>query len=652
MFKEAIKRCFGRGPKPPQIKDSAAEVSLFRRRCLAAAALVVVLGGALVGRMIYLQIFQFQLYNTQAENNRIRVEPLAPARGLIYDRLGNLLAENRPTYNLTITREQSGNPTEIIDRIISLLQLPPDMRQTLIERSEQRQRPYEAALLLSDLTEWQIARLALNRFQLPGVEVEPQLIRYYPDSIAMSHVVGYVGRISAGNLKGLDTTNYAGTHFIGKMGIESQYENILHGKVGMRRVETNVHGRILGVVDRTAPVKGQDVTLTLSSKLQDLGMHLLKGKRGAIVAIQPQTGAILAMVSAPGFDTNEFVRGISTQDYEALQNDKNLPLYSRATRGEYPPASTIKPYMALAGLNDDVITPQYTIFDPGYYRLPGNPHKFRNVDPYGSGRVDLHKAIAISNDTYFFNLAHMMGIDRIDNFVDKFGFGSRTALDVWGARPGLLPSREWKEKRFRQSWYWGDTVSIGIGQGYFLATPLQLATALSVIANRGKWVTPHLLAAVGSDLTKPPYANTPPDVVLKNPDYWNVVISGMEAVANNNPMLRAGRNYTMAAKTGTAQVFTVGQNQHYTAADVAERLRDHSLFVAFAPVKNPQIAIAVVVENGGYGIKTAAPIARKIMDSWLNPGTNHELHVPNQQERDQSFNSEATQAPSDNLGAW
>lgn len=627
MFEGLRQLFFGRRGKPPEIKDSAAEIALFRRRCIVASVAVVALAAVLVGRMVFLQIYQHKLYVMQSDSNRIRVEPLPPSRGLIYDRNGLLLAENRPTYNLMITREQAEDADATIDRIVNVLALPETMRATLIERSRQRQRPYDSALLLSDLNEWQIARLSLNRYRLPGVDVEPQLLRHYTQSVPMSHVLGYVGRMNRDDMNRLDNSNYAGTHFVGKLGIERQYEDILHGKVGMRRVETNAHGRVLGEIDRTAPVKGKDLTLTVDSHMQQLGMNLLEGRRGAIVAIQPATGQIIAMVSSPGFDANAFVTGISTKDYQRLQNDKDLPLYTRASRGEYPPASTVKPYMALAGLQQQVIRPQDTVFDPGYYRLPNDPHRYRNWFRPGHGTLNMHRAIALSNDTYFFNLAHLMGIQGIDDFLQHFGYGTDTALDVYGARPGVLPSPEWKRKRFNKPWYSGETLSVGVGQGYFLATPLQMATSLSVLANRGHWVRPHLLAGVNDASVNPPFEGTPPDIKLNNPSDWDVIIGGMKSVADNSATLR-NRDYSMAAKTGTAQVFTVGQNARYNAHEVAERLRDHSLFSAFAPVDNPQIAVAVIVENGGWGNSAAAPIGKRMVDEWMHSTRSREVTLP------------------------
>ncbi|ANF57877.1 penicillin-binding protein 2 [Halotalea alkalilenta] len=623
-----LRRLRNGGNRPSQIKDSAAEVSLFRRRCFAAVALIVVLTGVLVARMVFLQVYQHELFATRSENNRVRVEPLPPTRGLIFDRNGELLAENRPTYNLMLTREQAGDVSRTVELLVEVLGLPSEMSETLLERSRQRQRPYQSALLLSDLSEGQIARLALNRYRLPGVEVEAQLLRYYPQSMVMSHVLGYVGRISQEDLERLDSSNYAGTHFVGKSGVERFYEDILHGQVGLRRVETNARGRVLGEIDRTAPIKGKDLTLTVDSGLQQLGAKLLDGRRGAIVAIEPKTGAILAMVSSPGFDANAFVTGISHADYQKLQNDKDLPLYSRAFRGEYPPASTVKPFMALAGLQSGVMRPGDTIFDPGYYQLPNDPHRYRNWQRWGHGRVDMHRALLVSNDTYFFGLAHSLGIDRISAFMHRFGYGENDALDVWGARSGLMPSRDWKRGRYNQAWYPGETLSAGIGQGYWLATPLQMASSAAVLANRGKSVRPHLVAAIGDQEILPPFPDSPEDVELDDPRWWDLVIQALKDVADTSAVLSQGRQYTLAAKTGTAQVFTVAQDARYDAAEVAERLRDHALFTGFAPVEDPEIAVSVIVENGGWGGRVAGPIGRAMIDAWMQPGADHEVKIP------------------------
>ncbi|MHB0776983.1 penicillin-binding protein 2 [Halomonas sp. WWR20] len=605
------------------IKNPKQEVRVFHNRSLVAALLVLLLTGGLVARLVYLQVFEHEIYITRSDKNRVRVEPLPPTRGLIYDRNGELLAENRPTYNLTMIREHVEDMDQTLHTLIEILDLPPSEIDTFRERSRQRQRPYQPALLMSDLSEKQIASLAVNRYRLAGVEVEAQLLRYYPDAEIMSHVLGYVGRINVEELAKLDPGDYAGTHFIGKTGIERFYEDELHGHAGLRKVETNARGRVLRELGRTYPIPGKDITLTIDKRLQQLAFDLLDGRRGSIVAIEPKSGDILAMVSAPGFDTNQFVTGIDYDAYQALQNDIDLPLFNRASRGQYPAGSTIKPFMALAALENEVVTPDEVIYDPGYFQLPGDSHRYRNWLRWGHGRVDLERALAVSNNTYFYNMANRLGIDRISEFMHKFGFGERTGLDIYGASQGLMPSREWKRERYRQPWYPGETLSVGIGQGYWMNTPLQLATAEAVLANRGHWVRPHLASQVGKRDVAPPFPDTKPDIELSNDNWWDRVFNGMEKVVSGREgtarRIGVGLEYRMAGKSGTAQVFSLGQDQKYDADELAERLRDHALFTAFAPVEDPKIAVAIIVENAGGGSSHAAHLARALFDAWLLP---------------------------------
>lgn len=605
--------------KSRQLKNPEQEVRIFRGRALLAACLVVTLTAALMGRLVYLQVVQHEVYITRSEKNRVRIEPLPPTRGLIYDRNGVLLAENRPTYNLTLVRERVEDLDATLALLVELLELPEDEVEAFRERSRQRQRPYQPALLMSDLSEAQIARLAVNRHRLPGVEVEAQLLRYYPDAEIMAHALGYVGRINAEELENLDAGNYAGTHFIGKTGVERQYEEALHGQAGLRQVETNARGRVLRELGRSDPVPGQDLTLTLDKELQTLAYELLDGRRGSIVAIEPASGEILAMVSAPGFDSNQFVTGIDVASYRALQNDIDLPLFNRAIRGQYPPGSTIKPFLALAGLAEGVITPDTVVRDPGYYQLPNDSRRYRNWLRWGHGRVDLERSLAVSNNTYYYTLAHELGIDRIHERMTRFGFGQRVGADVFGESPALLPSREWKRGRFNQPWYPGETLSVGIGQGYWMVTPLQLAAATATLANRGTTVTPHLARAVGEEPLNLPPDQTP--IVLDNDQWWDRVYAGMEKVLTGHEgtarRTGAGLEYRMGGKSGTAQVFSLGQDQRYNAEELAERLRDHALFMAFAPLEDPQIAVAVIVENAGGGSTHAAHLARAMTDAWL-----------------------------------
>ena len=603
------------------LKSPEQELRIFRVRALLAVVLVFALTGVLMGRLAWLQVVQHEVYSTRSEKNRVRVEPLPPTRGLIYDRNGVLLAENRPTYNLTLVRERVDDLDATLGLLVELLELPEEEAEAFRVRSRQRQRPFQPALLMSDLDEEQIARLSVNRHLLPGVEVEAQLLRYYPDAEVMAHALGYVGRINAEELANLDAGRYAGTHFIGKTGVERFYEDQLHGQAGLRKVETNARGRVLRELGRTDPVPGQHLTLTLDKQLQKLAYELLDGRRGSIVAIAPRTGEILAMVSAPGFDSNQFVTGIDVASYRALQENLDLPLYNRAIRGHYPPGSTIKPFLALAGLAEGVITPDRTINDPGFYQLPNDTRRYRNWLRWGHGRVDMERSIAVSNNTYYYALAHDLGIDRIHETMSAFGFGKRVGHDIFGESTALMPSREWKRGRFNQPWYPGETLSVGIGQGYWQVTPLQLATATAVLANRGEWVKPRLASRIGDEELPARLADTPSDIEIPHDAWWDRIFSGMEKVLTGHEgtarRTGVGLEYRMAGKSGTAQVFSLGQDQRYNAEELAERLRDHALFMAFAPTEDPQIAVSVIVENAGGGSTHAAHLARAMSDAWL-----------------------------------
>lgn len=607
--------------RPGTLKNPEQELRIFRTRALLAALVVIVLTSLLMGRLFYLQVTQHEIYTTRSEKNRVRIEPLPPNRGLIYDRNGTLLAENRPTYNLTLVRERVDDLDETLNLLVELLDVPDEEVEAFQQRSRQRQRPFQPALLMSDLNEEQIANIAVNRYRLPGVEVEAQLLRYYPDAEVMAHALGYVGRINAEELAELDPGRYAGTHFIGKTGIERFYEDELHGQAGLRKVETNARGRVLRELGRVDPVPGENLTLTLDENLQRLAYDLLEGRRGSIVAIAPATGEILAMVSTPGFDSNQFVTGIDFASYRALQEDHDLPLFNRAIRGHYPAGSTIKPFLALGGLVEGVITPDRVINDPGYYQLPNDTRRYRNWLRWGHGRVDLERSLAVSNNTYYYSLAHEMGIDRIHEQMSGFGFGQRVGYDIQGESSGLLPSREWKRARYNQPWYPGETLSAGIGQGYWQVTPLQLAAATATLANRGHWVRPRLALRIGDEPVPQDLPDTLPDIELENDAWWDRVYNGMEKVLSGSEgtarRTGVGLEYRMGGKSGTAQVFSLGQDQRYNADELAERLRDHALFIGFAPIDDPQIAVSVIVENAGGGSTHAAHLARAMTDAWL-----------------------------------
>ena len=606
-------------PQPIRLKDHEKDGRLIRKRALVGAVLVLMLTSVLLARLYYLQVVQFEYHTTLAENNRIHVQPIPPSRGLIYDRNGVIIADNRPSFSLTLTRERAGDWLQVLDAIVDVLELEPDDRALFERRVRQGRRPFEPVPVLFELSEEQIARIAVNQFRLPGVEVSAQLVRHYPLGEHFAHSVGYVGRINEKELKELDPVSYSGTHHIGKTGIERFYEDELHGEVGYEEVETNARGRVLRVLNRTDPIPGKDIVLSLDIRLQEAAEAALAGRRGAIVAIQPQTGEVLAMVSQPSFDPNPFVTGIGFKAYADLRDSIDRPLYNRVLRGLYPPGSTIKPMVAVSGLDSGVVTAQTRVFDPGYYQLPNLQHKYRNWNRNGDGWVDMDLAISRSNDTYFYSLAHKMGIDRLHDYMSRFGLGQRVSLDMFEETAGLMPSREWKRARYRQAWYPGETLILGIGQGYMQTTPLQLAQATTLMATRGKWIRPHLAKTIQGRVPVDP--NPLPDIVLRDPKFWDNGRHGMEQVMHGprGTARKVGDAalYRIAGKSGTAQVVAIKQGEKYDRSKVAERHRDHALFVAFAPADNPQIAVSVMVENGESGSGVAAPVVKQVIDAWL-----------------------------------
>lgn len=608
-------------PKPIRIKDHLNETGIVQRRIILAVLAIVLISGGLLARMYWLQVVQYEHHSTLSENNRVHVQPIPPSRGRIYDRNGVVLAENRPSFSLNIVRERVPDLDATIALLKPLLQLNDEDIELLQRRLTQRRRPFEAVPVMFNLNEDQIARIAVNQFRLPGIEVQASFVRHYPQGKHFAHAVGYVGRINDREMEQIDRVAYAGTHYIGKIGVERFYEDLLHGKVGYEEVETNARGRVLRVLKRTEPESGQDLRLHLDSRMQAIAEQALGQRRGAVVAIEPKTGGVLAFVSQPSFDPNLFVTGISHADYGALRDSLDQPLFNRVLRGLYPPGSTIKQLVALAGLDYGVTTRTARVYDPGFYQLPNNTHKYRNWNRHGDGWVAMELAIARSNDTYFYDLAHKLGIDRMHEFMSQFGLGSRVALDMFEETAGLMPSREWKRASRRQPWYPGETLITGIGQGYMLTTPLQLAHSTALIANRGVWKRPRML--VDADGVPPDESNTPPDITLKNPADWDFIIQSLEGVMHGergtSRTAAAGAPYRMAGKTGTAQVVAIAQGARYDSEALRERHRDHALFVGFAPVEDPQIAVAVMVENGESGGRVAAPIARALFDGWVLP---------------------------------
>jgi len=614
-----------------RLKDHSKESRTFKVRAVLAFFVVVVMLCVLVGRLYYLQVVEHDRYAAMSEANRVQLQPVPPTRGLIYDRNGVLLADNRPSYSVTILKEEVEDLDTTLTELRSLIPMTEREVESFKKRLKQRRRPFESIPVRFRLTEDEIAKISVNYHRLPGVRVEAELIRYYPYGKSLVHAMGYVGRINEKELGRVDPTNYAATHYIGKLGIEKFYEDELHGEVGFQKVETNARGRVMRVLERRDPRPGKDIVLNLDLRLQQITEKLIEGYRASIVAIEPKTGGILALVSTPAYDPNMFVTGISSKNYNALRESPDLPLFNRAIRGRYPPGSTIKPMIALSAIDSGIVTPSYTIFDPGWYSLTHGGRKYRDWKKVGHGRVNMYEAIAQSCDTWFYDVSHKMGVDPMSKYLGMFGFGQVTSLDLPEALGAILPSKEWKRKARKTPWYTGDSLNMSIGQGFFVATPLQLATAMAVIANRGEWVPPHMLKGTkkindaGAEVLEPADFSdgkpTPADVVLNDDKHWDDIIKGMRDVmhSKHGTARRSGANssYEIAGKTGTAQVVGIKQDAVYDAEKLAEIHRDHGLFVAFAPVDDPKIAIAVIVENGGGGSSTAAPIARKILDAYL-----------------------------------
>ncbi|MAR00372.1 MAG: penicillin-binding protein 2 [Oceanospirillaceae bacterium] len=609
-------------------RDKAYERRLFRIRAIIAAIFVLLAFGVLAWRMSYLQVSLHEKYKDLSENNRSQIRPLAPNRGLIYDRNGLLLAENIPSYSLTLVPEKVQDMSRTLEFLDGLIGIDERDREQFDKRLSYSRRPYEPVVLRHRLSEDEIATVLVNRYFLPGVDVEAQLVRHYPFGDAFAHVLGYVGRINQMDQEKIDEDEdrkrrYRATRFIGKNGVERRYEDLLHGEVGYEKVEINARGRLLSTLERSPPQPGQDLVLHLDSRLQLLAAELLKDRRGAIAAIEVKTGGILALYSNPSFDPNDFVTGISYEDYSSLRENPDQPLFDRASRGQYPPASTLKPFVGLAALEAGVMSWQSRVWDPGWFKLENNERLYRDWKREGHGMVDMERAVVESCDVYFYDAATRMGIDHFSSFLARFGFGQDTSLDVVSALPGLLPSKEWKRSQGRGSWYPGDTVNMGIGQGYMLVTPLQLATATAVLANKGHWIMPHLIAD-GGDIEKEAYARLP-DVTLKDPANWSLMHRTMEKVIDSphgtaRALLR-DLKFPIAGKTGTAQVVGIEQDAEYDSEALKERQRDHAWFMAFAPVEDPQIAIAVIVENGESSGRTAAPIAQGIINRYLEDKT-------------------------------
>jgi len=616
-------------PRSVRIKDHWKEQQLFLGRIIAAAVAIAVLLATVGGRLFWLQVVHYSYYADLSQGNRVRLEPLPPDRGLMYDRRGAVIAENTPAYQLELTPEQVPDVPGALGQLAAIGLLDRDQLPALA-RLVKSSRPFEAVPLRLSMSDEEIARFAVHQYEFRGVELHTRLARWYPFGASGVHALGYVAAISEEDLKHIDRDQYAGSSVIGRIGLEANYEPALHGTGGFRQVVVNAQGKHVDRVggelvhlETRPPRAGNDLFLALDMQVQKVAEQALGAHRGAVVAIDPETGDVIALASTPGFDPNLFTRGISGRDYALLRDDPDKPLLNRALRGAYPPGSTVKPLMALAGLQFAVIDPKTPRYCHGYFQLPGSSHRYRDWKKEGHGVVDMRRAIATSCDVYFYGLADLLGIERVHEAMSALGFGINTGIDIGGERPGLMPSPEWKQRTYKQAWYPGETVIVGIGQGYLLVTPLQLAHAVAVVAARGRNFKPRLVLAVRDAKTGeveklPPIEQAP--VELKDTRNWDVVVEGMEeATEAGGTAVATGRGagYKIAAKTGTAQVFSLGQNEKYNEKDVAERLRDHALFIAFAPAEEPKLALAVLVENGGHGASVAGPIARRVFDAYL-----------------------------------
>jgi len=615
-----------------RIKDHWGEQRIFDQRAVIAGAVIAALILLLVGRLFVLQVQRYDYYAELSQGNRVRMEPIPATRGLILDRKGLVLADNQPAFQLELVPEEVPDLEKSLKGLVELGLLAPDDLPSL-RRMVKSRRSFESVPLRLRMSEEDVAKFSVRRFEFPGVDIKTRQTRRYPHTELAVHALGYVAAISETDLQRIDRGAYSGTTLIGKLGVESAYERELHGVNGFREILVNAQGRsvqrqgaFVPNLRTEAPLSGDDLMLSLDFDVQRIAEEGLGDRRGAVVAIDPRNGDVITLVSRPGFDPNLFGRGLTYAEYDSLQNNMDRPLLNRALRGMYPPGSTVKPVIALAGLAYHLVDPGKYEFCGGVFRLPRSSHQFREGRSGRHGNVNLEDAIAKSCDVYFYQLATVIGVDRIAEFLKPFGFGQNTGIDISGEKPGLLPSREWKRKAFSrpqdQVWFPGETVNFGIGQGYMLVTPLQLAHITSVIASRGKVFKPRLVTGVRDARTGAVRTFTPepePDIKLSTAEEWLIVVNGMIGATTRGTAAAVSRTapYTLAGKTGTAQVFTVAQNARYDAKTVQERLRDHSWFIAFAPADNPRIAVAVLVENGGFGASAAAPIARRVLDTYL-----------------------------------
>jgi len=615
----------------PELRNPERELFHFRRRLSIAGVLVALAFGGLLARFFYLQVIQHRHYQTLAETNRIAIVPIVPNRGVIRDRNGIVLAQSYSAYTLEIQPSRVKNLDETIDALAQIVDIQPRDRKRFRKLLEES-RNFESLPLRTRLSDNEVARFAVNRYRFPGVEIKARLFRQYPFGELASHVIGYIGRINDRDLVRIDewdeAANYKGSDYIGKVGIELSYERELHGTTGVEEVEVDAGGRAVRTLSRAPPSSGNDLTLSLDIRLQEVAEAAFGPRRGALVAIDPATGDVLAFVSRPGYDPNLFVDGIDSANWELLNESPDKPLLNRPLRGAYPPGSTIKPFLALSALSSGRRSPAQTIFDPGYFQLPGAAHRFRDDKPGGHGTVDMYKSIVASCDTYYYILASETEIDDTYRFLSQFGFGRKTGIDIEGELSGVLPSREWKRQRFagkefreeHRKWYLGDSISAGIGQGYNAFTPIQLAHAIATIANDGVAYQPHLVKTIRDVRTgdSRDVVQQPTHTLALKPEHLAAIRSALAGVSREGTSAAAfvKAAYASAGKTGTAQLYSL-KGEKYVAGRVDERLRDHAWYIAYAPTDKPRIALAVLVENGGFGAQAAAPIARQVFDYYL-----------------------------------
>ncbi|WP_430876384.1 penicillin-binding protein 2 [Gilliamella sp. G0441] len=630
--------------KRTNIRDHSAETNLFLRRALFAFVGIIILIIILLCNLADLQIANFSYYSTKSNNNRIETIPIPPSRGMIYDRNGTPLAINNITYQLNIIPDKTKNLNEQFEQLKKVVDLTDEDIENF-QKERLNYRSHRPVPLKENLTKEQIARFVVDQHRFPFVSIVKIQHRYYPYGASLTHILGYISKINANDKKRLEeqnkTSNYVATLNIGKMGVERYYEDVLHGTAGYEKVEVNSRGRIVRLLEQHPPQAGEDIYLSINLKLQQYIEQLLIGRKAAVVAIDPNNGEILAMVSSPSYDSNDFVGGISSAKYNELLHDPNKPLFNRALLGAYPPASTVKPFISIAALSEGIITPKSIIYDPGSWQLPNSERRYRDWLRSGHGNVDVLKALEESVDTYFYQVAYDLGIDRLNLWMTKFGYGQRTGIDISPNEEAraVLPSREWKIRRHKKPWLQGDTIPVGIGQGYWTTTPIQMAKALTTLINNGKTYTPHFLLYKKSDILNsnenhpeinPTKYEEPNGLIDVKSNYWDLVKEGMHKVMFGSRgtarKIYLGTQYQAAGKSGTAQVYGLKENESYNAHKIPEHLRDHALFIAYAPYDKPKIALAIVLENGGGGSSNGGAVARKILDFYLLGDDSKELN--------------------------